>query len=104
MRTSVTESDPTTQPTTDASPRKRTRRARVEVPNPIFADTRTAAGHTGMTVEYLERARAQGIGPKFHRVGRRVVYKISDVVEWIESGRAADEHIAKTPSSKAGGQ
>jgi hypothetical protein len=43
------------------------------------------AAEIGRSVRHLKRWRAQGLGPKYCRVGRTPVYKIEDVRAWIES-------------------
>lgn len=66
---------------------------------PIFVDEKIAAAKTGLSVSYLQRARVERIGPKYHRVGRRCLYKLVELVEWIESGKAATETLS-TPTSR----
>lgn len=46
------------------------------------------AKHTPFTVKALEVKRHKGEGPKWHACGRRIIYKWSDVVAWIEGERA----------------
>jgi excisionase family DNA binding protein len=40
---------------------------------------------TGIAVSTLRNWRQAGTGPKSHRVGSRVVYRESDVQEWLQS-------------------
>ena len=42
------------------------------------------ARRSPFTVKALERLRHLGRGPRWYRCGRRIVYKWSDVVAWIE--------------------
>lgn len=40
----------------------------------------------GVSVDQLARWRVEGIGPRFSKLGHRiVVYKLADVHEWIEA-------------------
>jgi hypothetical protein len=44
------------------------------------------ADRTPYTVKALETQRHKGKGPKWQACGRRIIYKWSDVVAWIENG------------------
>ena len=46
------------------------------------------AKRTPFTVKALEVKRHKGEGPKWRSCGRRIIYKWSDVVAWIEGVRA----------------
>lgn len=46
------------------------------------------AKRTPFTVKALEVKRHKGEGPKWHACGRRIVYKWSDIVAWIEGESA----------------
>lgn len=35
----------------------------------------------------LSRWRSEGIGPRYHRLGRNVRYKRSDIAAWLENNR-----------------
>ena len=37
----------------------------------------------------LERMRAEGSGPRFSKAGRRVLYRLADVEEWLETNNFA---------------
>ena len=41
--------------------------------------------HTHLSQATLARWRAEGIGPRFIRIGRSVRYRRDDVLAWIES-------------------
>lgn len=45
------------------------------------------ARHTPYTAKAWEAMRHKGIGPRWRRCGRRILYKWSDVVAWIEGGQ-----------------
>jgi predicted DNA-binding transcriptional regulator AlpA len=62
--------------------------------SPMFVDEKRAAELIGMSISYLQRCRIEGIGPRARKIGRVVRYAVSDLVEWVESGRAATEHLS----------
>lgn len=51
-----------------------------------WRDSAEAAEHARTTVGTLRQLRHQGKGPKFYRVGRKVMYKIEDLDTWITGG------------------
>ena len=65
---------------------------------PTYVNETRVAQITGMSRVWLSRARSEGVGPRHFKIGRRVVYKLSDVTHWIESGQSAKDHL----SSKKG--
>ena len=46
---------------------------------------RTVAERLGLSERTLERMRAEGSGPRFSKAGRRVLYRLEDVEEWLET-------------------
>jgi predicted DNA-binding transcriptional regulator AlpA len=44
---------------------------------------------TGVSVETLKYWRAQGRGPRWYKLGRRVVYNLADVDAWLDEQRGA---------------
>ncbi len=50
-------------------------------------DTRRAAELIGMSRRTLEKWRSEGTGPPFLKLGRRVLYSVADLEEWIQSRR-----------------
>lgn len=56
-------------------------------PNDYLSPAQVAK-HTPFTAKALEIKRHKGEGPKWHACGRRIIYKWSDIVAWIEGGRA----------------
>jgi hypothetical protein len=46
-------------------------------------DTAGAAQRTGLAIKTLEIWRCQGRGPAFVKAGRRVVYRVCDLDEWL---------------------
>lgn len=51
---------------------------------PEYVDSFGAARITGFTVKSLESMRYRGEGPKYHRVGRSIRYRVADLRAWIE--------------------
>ena len=47
-------------------------------------DTNAAAVYLGVSPSYLEKLRVAGGGPTFIRVGRRVVYRQSDLDRFLD--------------------
>ena len=52
--------------------------------NKIYTQSEVAEA-LGKSEAWAERARWNGSGPKFLKLGRRVVYRGSDLLLWIES-------------------
>lgn len=45
-----------------------------------------AAALLGLSPRTLSQWRWTGIGPRFHKFGRAVRYKLSDLIEYVEKG------------------
>ena len=58
-------------------------------PNKLYS-TQELATLTGMTESYFEAARSRGGGPSFTRLGRRVKYPGTAVIDWLLRGRCQD--------------
>ncbi len=54
---------------------------------PSNVDTRQAAELIGMSKRTLEKWRGEGTGPPFLKLGRRVLYSVADLEEWLRSRR-----------------
>ena len=52
-----------------------------------WLSTEKAARYIGYGVPTLERYRISGEGPVYSRVGRRVLYHMDDLNEWMRLGR-----------------
>jgi hypothetical protein len=52
-----------------------------------WLNTERAAQYIGYGVPTLERYRLSGAGPVYSRVGRRVLYHVDDLDEWMRLGR-----------------
>jgi predicted DNA-binding transcriptional regulator AlpA len=62
---------------------------------PRFLRTPEAARFLGLSGRTLEKHRTYGTGPKYHKIGGRVVYALEDLKAWADLG-------AKTSTSDPG--
>lgn len=69
-------------------------------PAPQYIDEKRVSDMTGMSRIWLQRARSEGIGPRYFKIGRRVAYRLDHVVVWIESGAASKEHLSSPRRAK----
>jgi len=53
----------------------------------LMLDVQAAARFTGIAVATLAKMRCIGGGPLFVKLGRRVVYRRSDVIAWLDARR-----------------
>jgi predicted DNA-binding transcriptional regulator AlpA len=53
-----------------------------------FLRTQEAARFVAVSRRTLEKHRSQGTGPKWSKVGGRVIYAVSDLQEWVGKGNA----------------
>jgi hypothetical protein len=66
----------------------------------IHYDQRDLANRWRLSPRTLERWRWERIGPPFLKIGGRVIYRLSDIEEFEQSGiRASIETTAQIPSS-----
>ena len=49
-----------------------------------YLDTRQAAAYLGIGASTLNRMRVSGEGPRYSKLGRRVVYDAADLDKWVE--------------------
>jgi DNA-binding transcriptional MerR regulator len=52
---------------------------------PLVVDTTAVSEMTGIPAETLKYYRRAGKGPRWARIGKRVVYRPRDVEAWIDS-------------------
>jgi predicted DNA-binding transcriptional regulator AlpA len=58
-----------------------------QFPLPLpFLRTQEAARFIGLSYRTLEKYRISGTGPKYSKIGNRIVYAVSDLREWVELG------------------
>jgi len=53
--------------------------------NARYMPTKAAASYTGLSISTLNKLRVIGDGPKYVKCGRRVVYEIADLDDWLAS-------------------
>ena len=53
-----------------------------------------AAQYLGISASTLSKLRVFGGGPKFHKLGRRVVYDIRDLDGWFETRQRSSTEVA----------
>ena len=51
---------------------------------PRYLDTAQAARYLGLSPSTLARMRVTGEGPRYSKAGRRVIYDIRDLDDWVE--------------------
>ncbi|HET7020533.1 MAG TPA: helix-turn-helix domain-containing protein [Xanthobacteraceae bacterium] len=59
-------------------------------------DARAAARFLGLAVATLAKMRCMGGGPPFVKAGRRVLYRRSDLVEWLNARRVRNTAEAQS--------
>ncbi|HEX4077410.1 MAG TPA: helix-turn-helix domain-containing protein [Rhizomicrobium sp.] len=62
---------------------------------PRYLRTPDAARFVGLSIRTLEKHRTYGTGPRYSKLGGRVVYRLDDLQAWVELG-------AKTSTSDPG--
>ena len=55
------------------------------MPHTPFVDTPAASKHIKLSVSMLTKLRCSGDGPKYFRLGRRVVYSVDALDAWVRS-------------------
>ena len=56
---------------------------------PRYLRTPDAARFVGLSIRTLEKHRIYGTGPRYSKLGGRVVYRIEDLQAWVDSGAKA---------------
>lgn len=54
---------------------------------PRYLRSPEAARHLGLSAATLAKHRCYGTGPRFHKLGGRVVYAAADLDDWANTGR-----------------
>jgi hypothetical protein len=73
----------------------------VKFPLPLpFLRTQEAARFIRLSYRTLEKYRVYGSGPKYSKIGGRIVYTVSDLREWVERGvrRSTSDPAAVLPA------
>jgi len=55
-------------------------------PPPRYLRTPDAARVVGLSIRTLEKHRIYGTGPRYSKLGGRVVYDVEDLQSWVKSG------------------
>lgn len=56
---------------------------------PRYLRTPEASRIVGLSIRTLEKHRIYGTGPRYAKLGGRVVYRLEDLQAWVESGMKA---------------
>ncbi len=56
---------------------------------PRYLRTPEAARFVGLSIRTLEKHRIYGTGPRYSKLGGRVVYRLEDLQAWVERGAKA---------------
>ena len=70
---------------------------------PRYLRTPEAARFVGLSIRTLEKHRIYGTGPRYSKLGGRVVYRVEDLQAWVESG-AQGVDIRPWHSDRAAGE
>ena len=62
-------------------------------------DNTAAAAFLGVSPRTLERKRLEGDGPKFVKIGRRVVYRLRDLEAYLDQNTYSSTAAAKLARS-----
>ena len=68
---------------------------------PKVITAKVAAGFVGLSESTLAKMRLNGNGPVYCKLGRRVVYRPSDLEQWLQSRVARDTSDADARFLKA---
>lgn len=69
-------------------------------PRMVRLTPRETSALTGLAPKTLESMRAEGRGPGFLKIGRRVAYRLADVLDFIEGCAFSSTREAKTKPSR----
>ena len=56
---------------------------------PRYLRTPEASRFVGLSIRTLEKHRIYGTGPRYSKLGGRVVYRLEDLQAWVERGAKA---------------
>jgi predicted DNA-binding transcriptional regulator AlpA len=68
---------------------------------PKVVTTKVAARFVGLSESTLAKLRLNGNGPIYCKLGRRVVYRVADLEQWLQSRIARDTSDADARFLKA---
>jgi hypothetical protein len=52
-----------------------------------YLDQEAAAAYMTLSPRTLEKFRVRGDGPAYFKIGKRVLYKVEDLIKWVEAKR-----------------
>ncbi len=70
------------------------------LPADALLDRSTTAAGTYRSVKALEEMATKGGGPRYIRLGRKALYRKSDVLQWIEANSQTIENTAQLASPR----
>jgi predicted DNA-binding transcriptional regulator AlpA len=85
-----------------AAPDGRTSAPAVSDPDMLLSEAETCA-LTGLADRTLQRKRLDGTGPKFVKLGRRILYRRRNVLAWIEANTYDSTSAVTVAAQRAGG-
>lgn len=56
---------------------------------PRYVRTPEAARYVGLSIRTLEKHRIYGTGPRYSKIGGRVVYRVEDLQTWVDDAAKA---------------
>ena len=62
-----------------------------------YWNTKRAADYLGVSPDTLNRMRLTGDGPRYAKLGGRVIYDPSDIDAWVEANKRSFTHEKITP-------
>ena len=72
----------------------------LNAPELLAVDSKTAATLLNSTTSSLEKDRASGhLGIPFVKAGRRVIYRLSDLAEWLDENKVVPKHRSEPESA-----
>ena len=84
-----------------APPDGRTTASALPDPDALLSEAQTCA-LTGLAERTLQRKRLDGTGPRFVRLGRRILYRRNDVLAWIAANTHDSTSAATVAAQRAG--
>lgn len=82
------------------SSRKRAQTVQPEPTPNATLDERNAAPFIDLSIHYLRRARREGRGPAFIRIGRSIRYRVADLEKFLSAHRVETHDSRDRPSSR----
>lgn len=58
----------------------------VHISRPVYLSAAEAAAFVGLNARTLANYRSARVGPPYRKVGSRVLYRLDDLIEYVEAG------------------